>query len=56
MTASEWLVEGSSFEVAANISDVLDQHGEGVYTIILWALIADKVSAISQVSIFYNLG
>ena len=57
ITADEWHAEDSSFSVKADLSDVLADHGPGVYTIIVWGWqpdTADKM-VISEYSIFYGV-
>ena len=57
VTASEWHARDSSFSVEADLSDVLADHGPGVYTVIVWGWqlgAADKV-IMSEYSIFYGL-
>ena len=57
VTADEWHVEGSSFSVKADLSDMLVDHGPGVYTIILWGWQpdADATIIISEYSIFHRI-
>ena len=52
ITASEWSVTSDFFAVAADITDLLDQYGNGVYTILLWAKLNDEDVPISEYSIF----
>ena len=51
ITADEWQVANDTFVVAADLSDVLQKHGDGVYTII----IDGRIGAISQYSIFVGV-
>ena len=51
ITADEWQVANDTFVVAADLSDVLQKHGDGVYTII----IDGRDRAISQYSIFVGV-
>ena len=55
VTASEWTVSDGTFSVAADISDILDQYGAGVYTVVVWALVAGDMEVISQYSIFHEV-
>ena len=55
ITANDWSIDGQNFEVSANISDLLDQHGNGVYTIVLWGEIDGEDVPISRYSIFVPL-
>ena len=51
-TADEWTSDGDNFIISADISDLLDQHRNGVYTILLWADINSERIPISEYSIF----
>ncbi len=52
ITANDWSVTNDTFNVSADISDLLDQHGNGVYTILLWGEINGERTPISEYSIF----
>ena len=52
ITANEWSVTNGSFTVSADISDLREQHGDGVYTIVLRAEINGEPVPISEYSIF----
>ena len=47
-----WFTTRDSFEFTADISDLLNQHGDGVYTIVLWGEINGEDVPISEYSIF----
>ena len=53
--ASEWYVTNDAFNISADISDLLDQHGNGIYTIMLWGEIDGERVPISEYSIFIPL-
>ena len=55
VTASPWRVDDGEFAVVADISSVLDEHGDGVYRIVVWALIDDEAAIISEYSIFHGI-
>ena len=55
ITASRFTARGESFSVRANISQVTDQHGPGVYTITVWGNAAGEDIVISEYSIFYRI-
>ena len=55
ITASEWTVSRNAFSVTADIEEVLDGHGDGVYTIVVWGDIDGKRAVISQYSIFHGI-
>ena len=55
ITASMWTASGESFSVKANINEVLEEHGDGVYTIIVWGDIDGERAVISEYSIFHGI-
>lgn len=57
VTADEWHAKDSSFSVKADLSDVLADHGPGVYTVILWGWKPDGETTIiiSEYSVFYGV-
>ena len=52
ITATEWSANNDSFSISADISDLVTQHGNGVYTILLWGEIDGEQTPISEYSIF----
>ncbi len=52
ITALEWTSDSDNFTISADITDLLTRHGDGVYTTLLWAEIADERIPISEYSIF----
>ena len=55
ITASKWDVSANSFDVKADISDLLDKHGKGVYTVVLWANLGSERDVVSQYSIWVGI-
>ena len=55
ITASEMTARDQFFSVTANLVGLLDDHGDGVYTIILWGGIDGEHVVISQYSIFHGI-
>ena len=55
ITASHWDVEETAFSVEADINELLEEHGDGVYTILLWASIGQERTPASSYSIFYGI-
>lgn len=55
ITASQWTARGQTFAVRADISDLLRQRGDGVYSISVWGIIAGADVVISEYSIFYGI-
>ena len=51
-TASKWSANNVSFEVAADVNDLLTRFGNGVYTIALWGEIEREEVLLSEYSIF----
>ena len=37
VTADRWRVTNGSFDVSVDVSEVLNDHGRGIYTLLLWA-------------------
>ena len=55
ITALTWDTSSSEFDVVADIGRVLQQHGAGVYTVMLWANIGGSRTPVSEYSIFYEV-
>ena len=55
ITASEWTASGDSFAVKADISQILNRHGDGVYSLMVWGKLGGERVVISQYSIFYGV-
>ncbi len=54
-TALEWTARGTEFSIAADLWDVLGEHGKGVYTLLVWGTVSGEDVLISQYSIFHDL-
>ena len=52
ITATVWKWEDSSFEVEAHIGEVLQEHGDGLYTVMINASVDGEPEWIAQYSIF----
>ncbi len=52
ITASEWTATGTTLLVKADISQILNRHGDGVYSIMVWGKLGGEDVVISQYSIF----
>ena len=55
ITVEEWTVKAGSFALRADLSDVLAQHGPGIYTVVAWGNIAGEFVTISRYSIFHEV-
>ena len=55
ITAEEWTTGGNTFSLRADLSDVLTEHGPGVYTLVVWGNIGGEFVAISRYSIFHEV-
>ncbi len=55
ITASEWTAIGTTFSVKADISQTLNRHGHGVYSIMVWGKLGGENVVISQYSIFHGV-
>ncbi len=52
LRTDQWRIEDNSFSIAADMSELIEQYGEGVYAINLWADIDGEEVLISEFSIF----
>ncbi len=52
ITASDWLEADNQLLIKADLSALLDQHGNGVYTIVVWADVEGERTPVSEYSIF----
>ena len=55
ITSSTWTARDTSFSVSADIRKVLDDHGSGVYTVVVWGSMDGENAVISQYAIFYEV-
>ena len=55
VTAQTWADNGKEFSIEADLSDVLAEHGEGVYSVIVWGGINGEDAVISEYSIFHGV-
>jgi len=55
ITASEWTASGASFAVKADVRDILNRHGDGIYTVMVWGDLGGAREVISQYSIFQGV-
>ena len=53
ITADVYNVSDEEFALEADVSDVLDHHGPGVYTVQVWATLEGQPAVISAVSVFH---
>ena len=55
VTADEWRAGRHSFKVVADIRRVIKRHGEGVYSVVVWAKLGSKDHVVSEYSIFHGV-
>ena len=55
VTASHWVASGDRMSVRADIGEILETHGPGVYSIMVWGNHLGKDVAVSQHSIFHKV-
>lgn len=55
VTASHWVAKGEQLAVRADIGQVLESHGPGVYSIIIWGKHLGEDMVVSQHSMFYKI-
>ena len=48
-------VEGNRFSISADLSDVLAEHGPGVYEVVMFGVLNGEIESISEYSIFHNI-
>lgn len=53
--AQVFTIRDNAFTVQADISAVLDQHGPGVYSLMVWGKIGGEAEPISQYAIFHEV-
>ena len=55
LTADVYEVTGEEFALEADVGDVLEEHGPGVYTVQVWATLGGEPTVISTVSVFHEV-
>ncbi len=55
ITALKWTANNEDFAVSVDLTDVLNVHGDGVYTVTIWDKIGREDVVISQYSIFRGI-
>ena len=55
VTASQWTAGETSFSVTADINRIIERHGDGVYSVMLWGKLGGEQLVISQYSIFHGV-
>ena len=55
VTVDEWRAGRHSFKVVADIRRVIKRHGEGVYSVVVWAKLGSKDQVVSEYSIFHGV-
>ena len=55
VTATEWKAEAGRFAVAADLATILDRHGSGVYTVVVWGLKDGEEIIVSMYSVFHGV-
>ena len=57
LVANTWEVKTTTFDVTVDLSELLDRHGKGVYTVVLWGRFGDKSERhiFSRYSIWYGI-
>ena len=53
--ADEWETDATTFRVSANIEDVLEAKGPGVFRVVLWGSIDGTPSMISEYPVFHQV-
>ena len=53
--AREWIADDTSFALEADVSNVLNKYGAGVYSVMVWGEIDGERAVISEYSIFHGI-
>ena len=52
---SRFRLDGDRFAISANISTILDEHGPGVYEIVMWGMVDGELELVSEYAIFHDI-
>ena len=55
IVAEQWEASADSFDLRANVSELLDQHGPGVYSVMTRAILSGELHIVSYYSIFHEI-
>ena len=55
VTADRWTATGSTFSIRANLSGLLEKHGDGIYSVVVWGKMKGEERAISMLSFFQGV-
>ena len=55
ITASKWMATKEGLVLEADLEDLLERHGAGVYSIIMWGRIGGEDVVVSEYSIFHGI-
>ena len=55
VTATLWVAKGDQVAVRADIGNILESHGPGVYSIVVWGKHLGEDVVVSQYSMFYQV-
>ena len=55
ITGHVYNVSDEEFALVADVTDVLDHHGPGLYTVQVWATLEGEPAVISAVSVFHEV-
>ena len=55
ITASRWSATNESFSIEADVTEILEAHGRGVYTVMAWGTIEGESEVVSEYSKFQGV-
>ncbi len=55
ITASKWAIQGDTFAITADLSDVIQRHGNGLYKVVVWGSLEGEQVGISEYVIFHGV-
>ena len=53
--ATTWHTDGTEFAVTADLGEVLEEYGPGVYTVLVWAPVNGDLARVSKYPIFHGV-
>ena len=54
LDASRWILRQDSFDVRFDMDSVLEDHGPGIYSVVLWADVGGETEAVGEHLIFHE--
>lgn len=55
VAAMEWRADGQEFAVSTDVAELLGTHGNGIYSVVVWAVVGEEKILISHHSILHGV-